>query len=273
MVHPSQQSRTFRRPKSQACITLTLNGRIRIFPIRPWVAASGLGTFVLFLSAYVGATGYLIYRDDLLGATLARQVKMQYAYEDRIAALRSEIDRVTTRNLVQAHGVDEQLALLLNRQAQLQQRHASLAELLGEARSAGVALPEQAMHSPEPKQTGSAEGNPKRSGVALGYSPARENDNIITGALIRQPERQEPPRPGKNIEPVVSSIGRSLDSMQDAQSSVLDALESASDAKLGKISAALAPLGAEPKSRVRRSPAAARSSLQLPSTSWSERPC
>ena len=49
--------------------------------------------------------------------TLARQVGMQYAYEDRIAALRAELDRVTSRHVVETQGVEDQIAVLLERQA------------------------------------------------------------------------------------------------------------------------------------------------------------
>lgn len=66
--------------------------------IRPWMAALAGCTIGLFSLGYLGATGYLILRDDLIGATMARQTRMQNDYEDRIAALRAQVDRVTSDN-------------------------------------------------------------------------------------------------------------------------------------------------------------------------------
>jgi hypothetical protein len=47
---------------------------------------------------------------------------MQYAYEERIAALRSELDRLTSRHAVQTEGVEQQLARLLDQQSLIQSR-------------------------------------------------------------------------------------------------------------------------------------------------------
>jgi hypothetical protein len=49
---------------------------------------------------YLLATSYLMLRDDILNAAIARQARMQYAYEDRISALRSQVDRITSYRLL-----------------------------------------------------------------------------------------------------------------------------------------------------------------------------
>ena len=101
-------------------------------------AARLVGVFVLLLTAYVGATAYLVYRDDLVGAAVSRQVSMQYAYEERIAALRSELDRLTSRHVVQTEGVEQQLAALLEQQAMIEQRQSTLDGIVERAQAAGV---------------------------------------------------------------------------------------------------------------------------------------
>ena len=53
-----------------------------------------------FSIGYLLATSYLVLRDDLIGATTARQARMQQAYEDRISALRAQVDRITSRQLL-----------------------------------------------------------------------------------------------------------------------------------------------------------------------------
>ena len=80
------------------------------FAVRPLVAVPAVSALALFICSYVGATAYLVYRDDLVGAAVSRQVSMQYAYEERIAALRSELDRLTSRHVVQTEGVEQQVS-------------------------------------------------------------------------------------------------------------------------------------------------------------------
>lgn len=70
-------------------LILARGDRVRHMTIRPWMAALAGCTIGLFSLGYLGATGYLILRDDLIGATMARQTRMQNDYEDRIAALRA----------------------------------------------------------------------------------------------------------------------------------------------------------------------------------------
>src|SRR5262245_38039692 len=132
MVHPTQQKTQFGR-RQPPVITIARNGRSRSFRLRPWLAGTVLGATALFLVAYTAATAYLVSRDDLLGATLSRQVQMQYAYEERLAALRAEIDRITSRHVVEKQGVEQQLAALLERQTEIEGHQTTLAGLLAKA--------------------------------------------------------------------------------------------------------------------------------------------
>ena len=246
MVHPTQQSPSFGPRRQPASITITSNGRPRTLRIRPGAAAAVVGASVVFVCTFIAAAGYLVYRDDLLGATMARQVRMQYAYEDRLAALRSEIDRVKTRNLAQSQSVEEQLRLLLDRQAELGERHASLVLLVEKAREAGIDVPALANDARRAQmETRSANAGERRRDDALAYSPRSRSDDIITGALIRSSEASDERRPSGKAARVVESVDRSLDSLEEAQSAALTGLTAASEAHLGKTSEALAPLAIE----------------------------
>src|SRR4051794_7784512 len=79
------------------------------------------------------ATSYLVLRDDLIGATTARQARMQQAYEDRISALRAQVDRITSRQLLDQQLMETKVSELLERQTQLSQRHGRLGPLLERA--------------------------------------------------------------------------------------------------------------------------------------------
>src|SRR5205085_11042880 len=63
----------------------------------------------------------------------AKQSAMQYAYEEKLAALRAHLERVTSQKLVEQNAVDGQLAELARKQALLEARHAVLSGLVDES--------------------------------------------------------------------------------------------------------------------------------------------
>jgi len=90
--------------------------------IRPWMVAVASSFVGLFSIGYLLATTYLVLRDDLIGGTIARQARMQHEYEDRIMALRAQVDRVTSRQLLDQQIVEEKVEKLLQQQFELSSR-------------------------------------------------------------------------------------------------------------------------------------------------------
>ena len=129
-----------RRPPHR--IIIAHGEHVRSFTIRPWLAAAVAGIVLLFGALYLAATGYLVFRDDLLAASIARQTRMQHAYEDRIAALRSDIDRLTSRQLLNQEAVEAEVERLLGRQAALDARQDVIANLSQAIRRAGIGADE-----------------------------------------------------------------------------------------------------------------------------------
>jgi hypothetical protein len=60
-----------------------------------WVAVGAMLTMAAW--SMTSAT-YSAFREDVLAGNLARQAEMQSAYEDRIAELRAQIDRFSSRH-------------------------------------------------------------------------------------------------------------------------------------------------------------------------------
>ncbi len=96
---------------------------IRCFTVRPALVALCSGALLLLGALYLLATGYLVLRDDLIGAVAARQARLQETYEDRISTLRAQLDRVTSRQLVDQQQMASKLSELLARQSLLSERH------------------------------------------------------------------------------------------------------------------------------------------------------
>lgn len=126
----NRQSTVFGKRKEPHTIIIARGETVRHFTVRPWVAAF-LGSALAALAiGYLVATSYLVFRDDLLGATIARQARMQQSYEDRISALRAQVDRITSRQLLDQQLVESKVTELLERQSQLTSRQDRLAPVL-----------------------------------------------------------------------------------------------------------------------------------------------
>ena len=131
-------------PNSHFFFTLSRGESMRTFAFRPASLYAAASVIPLLAAWYLGATVYLIFRDDMLGAMMKRQAEMQYAYEDRLAGMRGQLDRVTSRQLLDQDTVDGKVHELLSRQAQLESRGAivaSLADAAGVSREAFASLP------------------------------------------------------------------------------------------------------------------------------------
>jgi murein DD-endopeptidase MepM/ murein hydrolase activator NlpD len=111
-------------PTPRAGYTIAHAGRqVRFGPVVFWIA---VGTVVIMAGWSVAAATYLAFRDDVLRTLIAHQAEQQFAYEDRIAELRAQIDRTTSRQLLDQEQVEQKLDDLMHRQATLESRATTL---------------------------------------------------------------------------------------------------------------------------------------------------
>lgn len=175
----------FGQRKEPHTVIIAQGQDIRHFTIRPWMAALSVAVFLAATMGYLLSTSYLIFRDDLLSTAVARQAKLQHAYEDRIASLRGQVDRITSHRLLDQQFIETKIADLSNRQSVLAQRSGLMAPVLDQARSLGIA-PAAVSDMPVPKVR---PGNQKSASLT---SP--NPDPIVTGSIDRsQSENTELP--------------------------------------------------------------------------------
>jgi N-methylhydantoinase A/oxoprolinase/acetone carboxylase beta subunit len=122
-VSSGTDSRVFGKRGQQHVLILASGDKLRHMTIRPWMGSLALGMIAVLVFGYLAATCYLVFRDDLIGATMARQARMQHEYEDRIAALRAQLDRITSRQLLDQQVVEQKVEKLLQQQNALFSRH------------------------------------------------------------------------------------------------------------------------------------------------------
>src|ERR1700704_3245943 len=133
--HPHNHGRTLPRRATpghsaaaaaspQTGYTLVHAGKqVRIGPVVFWIVVGA----ITLLGMWSAATAtYFAFRDDVLTRLIARQAEMQYAYEDRIAELRSRVDRATSRQLLDQEQFDQKLEQIMRRQTALESRATAL---------------------------------------------------------------------------------------------------------------------------------------------------
>lgn len=138
MTTDNRQNPVFGKRKEPHTVIIARGNEVRHFTIRPWLAAT-LGSLVAAVSlGYLVATAYLVFRDDLLNGAIAQQARLQQSYEDRISQLRTQVDRITSRQLLDQQLMENKVAELIQRQESLASRHGRLGPLLDRAKLDGL---------------------------------------------------------------------------------------------------------------------------------------
>ncbi|MFP1631317.1 M23 family metallopeptidase [Zhengella sp. ZM62] len=133
-----RQNPVFGKRKEPHTVIIARGNEVRHFTVRPWLAAT-LGSLMAAAAlGYVLATTYLVLRDDLLNGAVAQQARLQQSYEDRISALRTQVDRITSRQLLDQQLMENKVAELIERQEALASRHGRLGPLLERAKRDGL---------------------------------------------------------------------------------------------------------------------------------------
>ena len=165
-MNVAKEPRQFGRRENR--VTITTNGKIREYRISANILIFSAVLFCTFMTGYIGATAYLAFREDLVAGTLIRQARMQHEYEDRIAALRSRVDRITSRQLLDQQAVEAKVAALMRQQEMLSGRNGAIDGLMEKARKNGLDVPA----APKPEQK-----------AEIGASEIPGIDAITTGSI------------------------------------------------------------------------------------------
>ncbi|OCP37586.1 M23 family metallopeptidase [Ensifer sp. LC163] len=175
-------NRTFGKRAQNHVLILASGDKVRHMTVRPWMAALAVSAAGVFSIGYLAATSYLVLRDDLIGGTIARQARMQHEYEDRITALRAQVDRVTSRQLLDQQVVEEKVEKLLQQQQALSSRNGKLGALIERAENSGLSTDftqpaevEPLAHEKRADATGGVQAIEKLMGLSgvQGAAPAR----------------------------------------------------------------------------------------------------
>jgi murein DD-endopeptidase MepM/ murein hydrolase activator NlpD len=197
-VRHSNKAPAFGRLRNEHTIIIASGERIRHMTVRPWAMALAGCTVAALIAGYFLATTYLILRDDLIGASLARQARMQHVYEDRIAALRAQVDRVTSLQMLDQRMMEDKVEELMAHQAALTSRHGRLDAMLERAEQSLGPIAETPLPTPRPDPDGA------RRADAAGGGGARD----ALGAISLITERPAGPAAPSGALTAYASPGR-----------------------------------------------------------------
>ncbi len=201
---------------TSAGYTLAHAGRqLRLGPIAFWIA---VGTLVIMAAWSITTATYFAFRDDVLTGLIARQAEMQYAYEDRIADLRQQIDRMSSRQLLNQEQYEQKLDQIVRRQSALEGRANAI----------------QAM--PDGIVTGSTRPTGREQTRSVPNRPAPVNDKSSNLLL---PDRAA----GKDVTGTLARLQASLDRVEARQAASLATIERGYETKALRIRGVLADLG------------------------------
>src|SRR6516225_4048270 len=106
--------------RAAAGYTLTHGGRqFRVGPIAFWLVLMALAMMAVWT---ITTATYFAFREEVLTRLVARQAEMQFGYEDRIAEMRAQVDRISSRQLLDQEQYEEKLEQILRRQTALESR-------------------------------------------------------------------------------------------------------------------------------------------------------
>ncbi|KFB09899.1 M23 family metallopeptidase [Nitratireductor basaltis] len=239
------QPTVFGKRKEPHTVIIARGDRIRHFTIRPWVAALAGTAMAVIAGGYLVATAYLVVRDDLMGAAMARQARMQQAYEDRISTLRAQVDRITSRQLLDQQLMERKVSKLIERQEQLTKRHGRLEPILERSRPdkhTAVPLP-----SPRPQKDASLQlrGTTVDTTIltASAYAPAP----AAAVSAMRWPIRDRAqPSEADQADRLFVAINRSLRDIESEQIARVEVLAEEAYQTAEEIAQALAEAGVRP---------------------------
>ncbi|HET9247531.1 MAG TPA: M23 family metallopeptidase [Xanthobacteraceae bacterium] len=221
-----------RRPQGAAAprwagLSLVHAGRqLRIGPIAFWVV---VGTLVIMAGWTISTATYFAFREDVLTRLIARQAEMQFGYEDRIAELRAQVDRFSSRQLLDQEQYEQKLDQILRRQTALESR-ASALNGLGDMTGAI-----------KPPARGAWTGEPR----AIPLKPSHDK-----GAFVLPFDRAtSDPRNGilakgaGGIGGVIARLQASLDRLEQRQTAMVNSIADNYDSKARRMRGVLIELG------------------------------
>ena len=235
--HPRRPApKPTKAPTSKSDYTIAHAGKqVRIGPVLFWIA---VGT-VTVLGAWSAATAtYFAFHDDVLTRLIARQAEMQYAYEDRIAELRSKVDRTTSRQMLDQEQFDQKLDQVMRRQTTLESRATALSAIPDVVVTGSVRPTTRGI-----ADTGTPKPSPINDTVIFVAPPDREARLESRTPIVAAPAPNKFAKLQGGVENAITRLQASLDQVESRQLSALTGVEDTMESKMRRMRGVISDLG------------------------------
>ncbi len=249
MYRPQAADR-YRSQSSARRIVIISRDNTSTYTFSPLLLFSGLALFFLVSIGFLGGTTYLVFRDDLFDLVRERNADMQQAYEDRIARLRSEIDRISSRQILDNVSLDEKVEKIMSAQQGIADRQRAVGALIDKARSIGLIDGQNAPIDGDKR----ASADPADiTGSVTAYAETRSSADISRqfDALTAKPASMASLSPTDlrlpDGKPDFKAIASHLAAVDAEQAKAVEAIADAANARVDKAVDMVAGLGIQMK--------------------------
>ena len=227
------------KPQERGAFTLGHAGRqARIGPVAFWTV---VGSLVIMAGWSVMTATYFAFQDDVLARMISHEAEMQSAYEDRIAEMRAQVDRVTSRHMLEQEKLEQKVEQIVHRQSLLEQRATSLGSVSDPASTGAVRNPR------------SQPATPKASPISVPAPPRAPQDiradaggfMLASMAPIERALIERPPAERAPLDATMTRLEESLDRIEGRQVNTLASLEETYESKARRMRAVLAEVGVD----------------------------
>jgi murein DD-endopeptidase MepM/ murein hydrolase activator NlpD len=219
--------------------TLTHAGhQVRVGPVAFWIV---VGTLVIMAVWSIATGSYFTFRDNVLTRLIGRQAEMQFAYEDRIAELRAQVDRIMSRQLLDQEQFEKKLNALLQRQATLEQRTSALT---GDTSTTGTIKPNRIAPPAITPLEKTLRPSPINDTIKFVAPPDREA-RLQSRELQANATRTADRGTAGGLTGMLTRVSLSLDKVEQRQAATLTDLEERLDTRARRIGSVLIDLGVD----------------------------
>lgn len=198
-MNTASQSFSFAKPPKRHAIVIERGDKVWRMSLRPWVLGTCAAAFATLLAAGIASTALFVMSDDIASAFRAREADTVTAYERRIADLRRELDRVSSREHAERRTMVDQVGRVLDRQREIEIRFERMRPLLSQLGASGlspasvpvpserpageVATPPFSAFGPEPSQKSSLFGGFDLRGESARTAPLGPEPSAAASAV------------------------------------------------------------------------------------------
>lgn len=237
----AQQPQPARRKANDDYTLVHGRRQVRLGPVGFWFVVASL---VVMSGWSVLTATYFAFHDDVLKRLIARQADMQFAYEDRIAELRAQVDRIASRQLLDQEQFEQKLEQVVRKQGMLEQRAATLSSF-PDMTSTG-SIPKGGRGGAVEAPKGGAQPKPSPINDTIIFQAPGDREARLESRALPTFNLRNAAKTKGGVEGALARMQESLDKLESKQLTSLSSLEENFDSRARRIRSVLTDLGINP---------------------------